>query len=682
MAKGDDRRERREAARRRAEDFDYLLDNFPGGVSVYDANLVLIAANDQHYAITGVPRDRFGPGSSYESIVRYLAEIGGYGENIDVEATVRERVGALRQLPWKFERKQGERYIVGHAVSTPDGSVICCQQDVTEQKTTELRLRALAEDLRAARDQAQAASRAKSEFLAMMSHEIRTPMNGVLGMAEILGNSRLDDRQREFLKVLTESGRALLGIIDDILDFSKIEAGKLKLDPQPFNLRDAVEDVATLLATKAAERGVDVSVRYDPALPECVVGDASRVRQIVTNLVGNAVKFTHEGYVLINVDGEVSDGRVRLVFSVTDTGIGIPADKLARIFEQFEQADVSSTRRYGGTGLGLAIAKRLVQAMGGEIGVRSTPGQGTTFWFRLDAAVASDVAAASPESMDLAGAAALIVDDIEVNRTILREQLASWGMAAVAARSGPDALSLATRALEAGRPFEVAVLDYHMPDMNGMDLARRLTEDLGEKAPRLIMLSSAGEDLSTTARRYGVTECLFKPARGSYLRAVLAKALAAARAVPAAGGFGYAAEPQRQSARRARLLLAEDNAVNRTVVIGMLEDLPIDIDIAEDGKAAVSAYRAQRPDIVLMDLAMPVMDGCEAARAIRDHERAQSLSRAPIIALTAHVLAGDRQRCMQSGMDEVLTKPLDSTKLRNAVAIWLEPAATPNQAAG
>jgi signal transduction histidine kinase/DNA-binding response OmpR family regulator len=655
------------------DEFQYLLTHFPGAVSIYDSDLDLIAANQLHYEMTGLPRE-FGPGTPYGDIVRFIAESGGYGE-VDIEETVTDRVEAMRHLPWKFERRQGESYIVGHAVATPNGGVICCQQDLTEQKRTEMRLRALADDLRVARDQAEAASRAKSEFLAMMSHEIRTPMNGVLGMAEILANSKLDDRQREFLNVLTDSGRALLRIIDDILDFSKIEAGKLILDPQPFNLRDSVEDVATLLAAKAAERGVDLSVRYDPRLPERLVGDASRVRQIITNLVGNAVKFTHEGYVLINVDGEIADGQARLAFSVTDTGIGIPDNKLERIFEQFEQVDVSSTRRYGGTGLGLAITKRLVQAMGGEIGVRSTMGEGTTFWFRIALPTTTAEVLTQAPPADLAGASALIVDDIEVNRTILREQLTCWGMKAVSARSGPDALTLARQALNEGAPFEVAVLDYHMPDMDGIELARRLTEDLGDKAPRLIVLSSASDDLSITARRFGVTDCLIKPARGSHLRAVLAKALSAVRAVPHTDET-VAPEEALTTARKARVLLAEDNAVNRTVVLGMLEDLPLDIDIAENGAAAFSAYCDFPPDLVLMDVSMPVMDGYEAARSIREHEKKNDLPRVPIVALTAHVLAGDKERCFQAGMDDFLGKPVETAKLRSVVAIWLEPVET------
>jgi signal transduction histidine kinase/DNA-binding response OmpR family regulator len=657
------------------DEFQYLLTHFPGAVSIYDSDLDLIAANDLHYEMTGLPRDRYGPGSPYAEIVRFIAESGGYGE-VDIEATILDRIEAMRHLPWKFERKQGERFIVGHAVATPNGGVICCQQDLTEQKRTEMRLRALADDLRVARDQAEAASRAKSEFLAMMSHEIRTPMNGVLGMAEILANSKLDDRQREFLNVLTDSGRALLRIIDDILDFSKIEAGKLVLDLQPFNLRDTVEDVATLLAAKAAERGVDLSVRYDPRLPERLLGDASRVRQIITNLVGNAVKFTHEGYVLINVDGDVVDGRARLAFSVTDTGIGIPADKLERIFEQFEQVDVSSTRRYGGTGLGLAISRRLVLAMDGEIGVRSTVGEGTTFWFRILLPTAAEEVETQAPPADLTGATALIVDDIEVNRTILREQLTCWGMKAVSARSGPDALALARQALADGAPFEVAVLDYHMPDMDGVELARRISDELGDKAPRLIVLSSASDDLAPTARRYGVTDCLIKPARGSHLRAVLAKALTVSRA-PARDAVAPAPESSRPIPRKARVLLAEDNAVNRTVVLGMLEDLPLNIDIAENGAAAFSAYCDMPPDLVLMDVSMPVMDGYEAARSIREHERKHDLPRVPIVALTAHVLAGDKERCFQAGMDDFLGKPVETAKLRSVVAIWLEPAEVP-----
>jgi signal transduction histidine kinase len=508
-------------------DVDYLLSHFPGAVSVYDADLKLLAANDQHYELTGVPKEQFGLGTSYESIVRYIAETGGYGPDVDPEEILRDRLVSIRQSHWRFERVQKGRHIAGYTAVTPSGGVICCQQDVTEEKEAQQRLVALTRELAAARDQAEAAARAKSEFLAMMSHEIRTPLNGILGMSQLMRARARDGTDQGHLDVILTSGQALLAIINDVLDLSRIDAGRMDLEQKPFDLRALTEEVSTLLASRIERNQVDVAVRIDPALPDSYVGDSARVRQVLTNLVGNAVKFTHEGHIAVEIAGDVSDGRARLRVCVVDTGIGIPPENQDTIFERFEQAEIGSKRRYGGAGLGLAICRLLVEAMGGRIGVESEPGCGSRFWFTLNLPLA-DGQAIRPPSAAFGGARVLVLDDAEVSRAALHDLLEHYGARVDLACDVAEATALAMFAQSSGAPFDLIVVDTHMRDLEPLLVGPWPT---GARPPAvgLSTVASARPDAGCAAH---YAACIQKPLRREATLEALMQALAPARPEP------------------------------------------------------------------------------------------------------------------------------------------------------
>ncbi|MEQ1936738.1 response regulator [Mesorhizobium sp. CN5-321] len=540
---------------------------------------------------------------------------------------------------------------------------------------------------------AEAADRAKSEFLANMSHEIRTPMNGVLGMAELLAKTDLTPRQKTFTDVIVKSGNALLTIINDILDFSKINAGQLTLDPAPFRLAEAVEDVATLVSARVAEKNLELIVRVDPRLPSFVVGDAGRIRQIVTNLLGNAVKFTEKGHVLIDVGGETVDGMVQLKVRVEDTGIGIPADKLQNVFEKFAQVDSSSTRRHEGTGLGLAIAARLVDLMGGKIGVESAVGRGSVFWFSVPLPVheARDEDDLVPG--DVTGARVLVIDDNPVNRDILLEQLRSWSFDCAAAESGAVGLAFLDRASQIGASVDCIILDYQMPGMSGADVARAIAADSRLSSIPVVLLTSVDQvDFGKLVLEYGIAAHLTKPARSAVLLGTVISAIQKARAMTGKVQFVRENAPQLQSppaltvVRGASdqaggqassqgtapidILIAEDNEVNQLVFGQILSGLGLSYRIAGNGRTALEMYRTLSPRLILMDVSMPEMNGYEATRAIRAEEADRDIH-IPIIGVTAHALKGDREKCLDCGMDDYLSKPISPDRLGAKIGNWL-----------
>lgn len=613
---------------------------------------------------------------------------------------------------------------------------------------------------------AQSADRAKSEFLANMSHEIRTPMNGVMGMAELLIKTDLNHKQKTFADIIVKSGSALLTIINDILDFSKIDAGQLELDPAPFRLADAIEDVATLVSSKVAEKDLELAVRISSELPKMVVGDVGRIRQIATNLIGNAVKFTEEGHVLIEVTGSVDDRVAHLRFSVQDTGIGISEDKCASIFEKFSQVDESATRRHEGTGLGLAISSALVELMKGKIGVTSRPGEGSDFWFEIDLPVHGDDMQTKSAPIDVSGARILIVDDNEINRSIMTENMIEWNFDSAAAASAREALVVMRAMAAQGIELDCVIIDNHLSDMSGSELAVEIRADeLLAKLPVIILTSvdqtENGENFSALA----IQGHLLKPVRASLLLDTIVSVLKDARsdssdminAVETARLMGSsetgapennamgdkhvesvriepvglkpfgldattdatvsgqvhpepkplpvlevqqpvvvepAVEPEQtelqpqaeatgssevvdiesrkvpQKKSRIDVLIAEDNEVNQIVFRQILEETGYNFLIANNGREALELYKKHEPVVICMDVSMPEMNGHEATRAIRAIE-APIGKHTPIIGVTAHAIKGDRDKCLEAGMDDYLSKPVSPDKLEEKVHRWM-----------
>ncbi len=637
------------------------FESIPDGVVVYDRDERMVMCNQRYQEIYDVTAPVVVPGARLEDILRYgvmqgqIAEAVGREEEWLAERLHRHRTqfGAVRE-----QQLGNGRWVRVMDRRTPDGGWVSLRVDITDFKEQQAALEA-------ARAQAEAANRAKSAFLANMSHEIRTPMNGVVGMAELLCDTALTEDQRLFAETIRSSGEALLVIINDILDYSKIEAEKLTLHPEPFDLERTIHEVAMLLQPRARARGIDLLIDFDMFLPTRFVGDPGRLRQVLTNLMGNAVKFTERGHVLVRVVGlEAEDGRQQLHITVEDTGIGIASEHLDHIFGEFNQVDDAQNRKFEGTGLGLAITRRLIERMGGAVWVESDLGKGSCFGFRLTLPVAEG--AAPLPGVPITLRRVLVVDDQFINRTILQRQLETAGVETVVCRSGAEALEV----LAAKGAFDAVLTDHDMPEMDGLQLAGAI-RTAGHVLP-IVLLSSnpavareGADALSAILQKPILRSDLFR--RLQALSAPVAIAPPVAPAPPA---------DHAPASRAMRVLAAEDNRTNQLVFRKMVRDLDIELEFAANGREAVDSWRTFRPDMIFMDISMPEMDGREAARAIRAAE-AGSGAHVPIVALTAHAMDGDEAAILAAGIDRYMTKPLRKSAIAGVIAELRPPAARP-----
>jgi len=592
---------------------------------------------------------------------------------------------------WRGEvlnaRKNGERYpawLNTTAVKNDSGETthfVSTLTDITELKEAHSKLEEMNQRLEERTRQAEVANAAKSEFLANMSHEIRTPMNGVLGMAELLAGTSLNQEQSDYALAINRSGEALLSLLNDILDFSKIEAGQFTLESTPFNLEQVVFDVAELFRSKLAKRGVELLVDFDPTTPACVIGDPGRVRQVLNNLLSNAIKFTEKGHILVEVWSEPLPGAPGRTYqlAVRDTGIGIPKDKQAKLFRPFIQADSSTARRFGGSGLGLTLVSRILTAMGGTIRLESEEGVGTSLLAEFP--LGEDVAtgAAAPGG-NLAGKRILVIDDLAINRKLVCRQIMAQGAVAMAAANGGEGLQVIERDLERGLAYDAAIVDLHMPGgMDGSEFSRRVRQDPRIAAMTMVLLTSTDVGPNTILEAGPHFDgYLFKPINGTTLVRALTTAMLRAKGQPGdAQVIRHSSTNQREPAKpavqiklEARILLVEDHEVNQLIARKILERAGVTVELAVNGRKALEQLAARTFDLVLMDCQMPEMDGFEATQRFRALEQGTG-RHLPIIAMTAHSMAGDRDRCLQAGMDDYLTKPISRDALLHAVSGWL-----------
>jgi two-component system sensor histidine kinase/response regulator len=667
-----------------------LLDLLPDSIYVKDVQSRYLLDNSAHRRIVGLNSVEDVVGKTVHDF--FPSELADRYDADDLQVLKSGQSLLDREEP-RVDKNGRARWINTSKVPVtgPDGQLIglvCISRDVTERKEFEDKLlRANAElerneaalvstanALRQAKEEADSANKAKSEFLANMSHEIRTPMNGIMGMTELLMNTELAPQQREYLRLVEQSADALLRLLNDILDFSKIEAGKLELESIPFELRDELGDTLQALTSRAVQKNLEIAFYIPADVPDRLIGDPGRLRQIVVNLVGNAIKFTEQGEVLVEVRLESrSQQTAALHVQVRDTGIGIPPEQQAKMFKAFMQADSSMSRRYGGTGLGLAISSQLVQLMGGRIWLESEKGEGSTFHFTAEFGLQPASAEHESCAVDLASLAnmpVLIVDDNATNRQILREMVSHWGMKPLAVEGGPQALSEMGRAAAANHPYPLVLLDAMMPDMDGFTLAEEISQRSELAGATLMMLSSAGPAVDAVrCRQLNLARCLTKPVKQSALLDAIEVALAGA-GLPRP----KAAPTVATAARPLNILLAEDGIVNQTVAVHLLKRRGHSVTVAVNGREAVEKWEKEQGafDLILMDVQMPEMDGYEATAAIRKKESAaakpgQPGVHTPIIAMTANAMKGDREACLAAGMDGYVAKPVRANALYEAI---------------
>jgi PAS domain S-box-containing protein len=620
----------------------------------------------------------------YESPEALMSSINDIERQLYVEPNRRNEFvalmassGVVTSFESEIYRRDGSRIWISEnarVARDADGNALYYEgtvEDITSRKRSEALFRE--------KEAAEAANRAKSAFLANMSHELRTPLNGVIGMLDLLRDTPLTSQQSRYVSVAGSSAELLLTVINEILDFSKIEAGKLELETADFDLRLAIEDTLEMLAPKAEQKGLELALSMSAHMPTAVRGDVHRVQQIIVNLAGNAIKFTAAGHVLVRVTGAAAgDQQMALRIEVEDTGIGIPSDRLDKLFRSFSQVDASTTRQFGGTGLGLAISKKLVELMGGQIGVASKPGEGSTFWVQITVPAAQQsLPAPKLAPANLSGMRVLVVDDNATNREVLFRQLSAWNFRVEMAADGPQALASLERTRQLGERVDLVVLDGHMPGMDGFELARQIrSRDEARATPIVMLTSMSGPQASEHGSLAMVDGFLHKPVRQSLLFDTIVNV--ASKAQPSRtmqessqrrcdAREHLAASTATNSRPSARILLAEDNEINRIVALEILTRAGFDCDVAATGREAVAKVAANRYDAVLMDGQMPEMDGLDAAKEIRRLESRAATAhrgyRLPIIALTANAIEGDRELCIAAGMDGYLTKPLDAAKL-------------------
>jgi PAS domain S-box-containing protein len=703
-----ERKQAEESVRQSEALYHSLVEYLPQNIFRKDLEGRFTFANRKFCAILGKPLSQIVGKTDYDFFPKGLADKYRADDARVIET------GEMFETTEGHVTPEGSKLYV-QVVKTPvhdaDGAIIgtqCIFWDVTEKKLQE-------EELHHAKAAAEAANRAKSEFLANMSHEIRTPMNGVLGMTELALDTDLSPEQREYLLMVKASADALLSVINDILDFSKIEAHKLQLENIEFDLRDSLGDTMKALALRAQQKGLELACYIPATVPDALIGDPGRLRQVLINLIGNAIKFTEQGEVIVHVEAgsrqQTADSEeelsvlspqhsvpstgetpasslpassVELHFSVRDTGCGIPADKLDRIFEAFEQADMSTTRKYGGTGLGLAISSQLISMMGGRIRVESEVGKGSTFHFtvRLGVQQGPPKSRAMHQPEALLNLPVLVVDDNATNRRILNEMLTNWRMKPMVVESGRAALAEMSRAVELGEPFPLVLLDAMMPEMDGFTLAGEIKNRSEFAGAVLMMLSSAGQPQDAArCRQLGISTYLTKPIKQSDLLDAILNALSLTFAHD--GKHEPAVQPPHVGLRPLRVLLAEDNAVNQKLAVRLLEKRGHTVLVVNDGRQAIEALEQDRFDVVLMDVQMPHLNGFEATAAIRMMEK-ETGKHLPIIAMTAHAMKGDRERCLQAGMDGYVSKPVQAADLFEALATRVPAArpASPDPAAG
>ena len=630
-------------ARRRLWD---AIETVQDGFAVFDPDLRLVCAN-QAYLSFFRGEVAISAGVAYDAVLKVVSGSG----LIDLDG--RDPLDWYHEMIARLHRKRIDSLVVTtdkgrHLRLTDrwgsDGDLVCLVQDITPIIERE-------EALREARDKAEAASRAKSAFLANMSHEIRTPMNGVIGMAELICDTELSEEQRLYAETIRSSSEALLAIINDVLDYSKIEAERLRLYPEEFDLERCLHEIMILVQPMANKKNVRLLVDYDMFLPTRFLADPGRMRQVLTNLIGNAVKFTETGHVLARVVGfEKQDARYELHVTVEDSGIGIAPENIDHVFGEFNQVDAETNRKFEGTGLGLAITRRLVELMDGDVWVDSELGRGSCFGFRIVVPRAEPPEPQMVMQAPITLRAALVIDDLLVNRVILERQLQTYGLEVTLCRSGAEAL----HAIEGGGQFDVVLTDYRMPEMDGLELAQRL-QQMGLSTP-ILMLTSDPRAFSKAAALSDQISCLEKPVLRSDLYRVLQQLSQPAPAPPEAQPI----PPEPAQQRQMRVLAAEDNRTNQLVLRKMIKHLDLDLRFANNGHEAIEKWRAFAPDLILMDISMPEMDGRAATRAIREFESIEG-GHVPICALTAHAMKGDSDSILASGIDFYLTKPLKKT---------------------